>query len=180
MASLPLFGLLYTTPNAMLSRAFYLAGLLPFVLAQNLPPNGDYGAAVQSISAELSSPSFVPYSRPSQKVEEFIAAGDSYTAGPGCNGNGELFAGDAARGKRSYPMQMSTDADNWEFINGDNTLPRFSFPAYTGDTTVELVKEQLTRGDFKENNANLPRAQPFGKPQLAVVSIGGNDAHLSE
>jgi hypothetical protein len=53
------------------------------------------------------------------------------------------MAGDAVRGKRSYPMQMSTDADNWEWINGDREIPRFSFPAYTGDTTVELVSEQL-------------------------------------
>jgi hypothetical protein len=90
-----------------------------------------------------------------KKIEEFIAAGDSYTAGPGCNGNDETFAGDAVRGKRSYPVQMPTDADNWEFINRDKTLPRFSFPAYTGDTTVELLTEQLTRGDFKENNQNL-------------------------
>jgi hypothetical protein len=76
-------------------------------------------------------------------------------------------------------MQMSTDADNWAFINGDSTLPRFSFPGYTGDTTVELVSKQLTKGNYKDNNKDLPRGQPFGKPQLAVMTIGGNDAGLS-
>ncbi|KAF2813236.1 uncharacterized protein BDZ99DRAFT_517511 [Mytilinidion resinicola] len=150
-------------------RGFSLLGLVAAASSQSaVPTNFDFRAAAQSISAELSSPSFVPYSRPNQKIEEFIAIGDSYTAGTGANGNTETMAGDACRCKRSYPMQMSTDADNWEFINGDRTLPRFSFPAYTGDTTVEVVKEQLKMGDYKENNKDLPRAQPFGKPQLAV------------
>lgn len=157
----------------------YLLGLVASVLGQSaLPADFDFGAAAKSISAELSSPSFKPYSKPKQKVEEFIAPGDSYTAGTGCNGNNEIMAGDAVRGKRSYPMQMSTDADNWDFINGDRTLPRFSFPAYTGDKTVELISYQLKKGDYKENNKDLPRGQPFGKPQLAVMTIGGNDAKL--
>lgn len=84
-------------------------------------------------------------------MEECIALGDSYTAGTGCNGQNETVGGgDAARGKRSYPMQMSTDTDSWSFINnGDNTLPRFSFSAYTGHTTVELVTEQLNQGPWK-------------------------------
>ncbi|RYP58959.1 hypothetical protein DL769_008738 [Monosporascus sp. CRB-8-3] len=112
---------------------FYLMGLVAAVLGQDIPPDFNFRGAAQSIFAELRSPTFVPYSRPAQKVEEFIAAGDSYTAGTGCNGLDEIIAGDALRGKRSYLMQMSTDKDNWGFINGDETLPRFSFPAYTGN-----------------------------------------------
>lgn len=140
----------------------------------------DFAAAAQSISAELADPSFVPYTVPNQKIEEFIALGDSYTAGTGCNGNNEVIAGDAVRGQRSYPMQMSADIDNWAFINnGDETLPRFSFHAYTGDKSLELITEQLNQGDYKDDK-NLPRAQPFGKPQAAVLTIGGNDATLSE
>lgn len=135
----------------LLKALCFLQLILSLVVGQN-PPDFDYGAAAKSISAELSSPTFVPYSRPAQKIEEFIAPGDSYTAGTGCNGLSEDFAGSAFRGMRSYPMQMSTDEDNWAFINGDATLPRFSFPAYTGDTTVELVSKQLTQGAYKENN----------------------------
>ncbi|RYO81768.1 hypothetical protein DL766_006074 [Monosporascus sp. MC13-8B] len=160
-------------------RMFYLMGFVVAVLGQDIPPDFNFRGAAQSISVELRSLTFVPYSRPAQKVEEFIAAGDSYTAGTGCNDLDEIIAGDALRGKRSYPMQMSTDKDNWGFINGDETLPRFSFPAYTGDTTVELVSKQLIQGDYKDNNRNLPRGQPFGKPQIAVVTIGGNDAERS-
>ncbi|KAJ8128593.1 hypothetical protein O1611_g5044 [Lasiodiplodia mahajangana] len=161
----------------MLWKTLYLLELISVVSAQD--PGFDYGAAAQSISSELSSPTFVPYSRPAQKIEEFIAAGDSYTAGTGCNGLKENMAGSAGRGQRSYPMQMAADQDNWDFINGDLTLPRLSFPAYTGDKTAELVSEQLKQGDYKDNNKDLPRGQPFGKPQIAVVTIGGNDAGLS-
>lgn len=122
-----------------------------------------------------------PYTPPTERVTEFIALGDSYTAGSGCNGLDEIMAGgDALRGFRSYPLQMSTRADDWAYINGgDETLPRFSFHAYTGDTTVQLVTEQLKEGPYKDDR-NLPRGQPFGAPQLAVVTIGGNDAELAK
>ncbi|KAL2856115.1 SGNH hydrolase-type esterase domain-containing protein [Aspergillus pseudodeflectus] len=148
---------------------------LPVVLAQGI----DYSAAAQSISAALADPSFVPYTRPNQKITEFIALGDSYTAGTGCNGIYEQTAGDAIRGMRAYPRQMAQDADNWGFINNDDTLPRFSFHAYTGATVDDLVIYQLKQGAYKDHD-DLARYQPFGKPQIAVVTIGGNDARLSE
>ncbi len=164
----------------MLSKESLLLALVALTFAQNGSPDPfDFHAAAQSISSVLSSPTFVPYSKPNQRIDEFIALGDSYTAGSGSNGNYERFAGDAVRGQRSYPMQMFADVENWEFINGDKAVPRFSFPAYTGDTSVELVREQVKLGDYKENNRDLPRGQPFGKPQIAVMTIGGNDAYLS-
>lgn len=147
---------------------------VPGILAQDI----DYSAAAQSISAALADPSFVPYTKPTQKISEFIALGDSYTAGTGCNGNDEKMGWNAVRGKRAYPMQMSQDQDSWAFINNDQTLPRFSFHAYTGDKVQELVTQQLKQGDYQEGN-DADRNQPFGKPQIAVVTIGGNDAMLS-
>ena len=154
-------------------------GILPAIVNAQSSATYDFASAASSISAFTSSPSFTPYAKPNQKVEEWIALGDSYTAGTGCNGLDEIIGGgDAERGKRAYPMQMSTDTDNWDFINGDDTLPRFTFSAYTGDTTVELVTKQLVQGAFDPNNLNVPRPA-MGKPQLAVVTIGGNDALLS-
>ncbi|KOS40220.1 hypothetical protein ACN38_g8923 [Penicillium nordicum] len=44
-------------------------------------------------------PSFVPYTKPTQKISEFIALGVSYTAGTSCNGNEEVMGGDAIPGK---------------------------------------------------------------------------------
>lgn len=157
-----------------------LLGLVVSIFGQDTPTEVDFAAAAESIASELNSPDFVKYERPSGKVEEFIALGDSYTAGTGCNGNQERLAGDAVRGQRSYPMKMSADQDSWGFINGDDILPRFSFIAYTGDKSVDLVTKQLNQGGYKDNTKDLPRGQPFGKPQLAVMTIGGNDAGLSE
>jgi hypothetical protein len=153
-----------------------LCGLLAGsgVLAQDI----DYGVAAESISAVLADPTFVPYVKPTQKVSEWIAVGDSYTAGTGCNGNDERMGGDALRGQRSYPMQMAQDADNWGFVNNDETLPRFSFHAYTGDKVQDMVAHQLKQSDYREGD-DPPRDGPFGKPQLAAVTIGGNDAMLS-
>lgn len=157
-------------------KYLYLWG---FFAVPGLADDINFSAIAQSISAALADPTFVPYTKPNQKIEKFIALGDSYTAGTGCNGNDERMGGDALRGKRAYPMQMSQNEDNWAFVNnGDETLPRFSFHAYTGDTSQELVVEQLQQGAY-EDKPDRPRGQPFGKPQVAVLTIGGNDAGLS-
>lgn len=58
----------------MAVRVFYLLlGLVAAVLSESV----DYAVAAKSISAELSSPTFVAYSKPKQRVEEFIAPGVS-------------------------------------------------------------------------------------------------------
>ncbi|KAK2603441.1 hypothetical protein QQS21_004392 [Conoideocrella luteorostrata] len=139
----------------------------------------DLKAASDAVYAKLHSPSFVPYKKPKQRITEWIALGDSYTAGTGANGKGDDFAGEANRGKKSYPMKMSMDHDSWEFINGDKHLPQFSFHAYTSDTTKELKEEQLKQGIFKDDFGTA-RGQLFGKPQIATLTIGGNDALLAK
>lgn len=67
------------------------------VLAQDI----DYEAAVRSIFAVIANPTFVPYTMPTQKIPEFIALGDFYTAGTGCNGQDKVLTGNALRGKHS-------------------------------------------------------------------------------
>ncbi|KAK6433072.1 hypothetical protein LTR95_010748, partial [Oleoguttula sp. CCFEE 5521] len=135
--------------------------------------------AAKSSARGTSSPTFVPYVQPTQKIEEFIALGDSYTAGTGSNGQFEAFAGDAARGRRAYPMQMATNAERWASLNGgDRTLPRLSFHAYTGDLSTDVSAKQLKPGDFADDKV-VRRNQPFGKPQVAVMTLGGNDMGLS-
>ncbi|CBF79022.1 putative spherulin 4 family protein [Aspergillus nidulans FGSC A4] len=117
-----------------------LCGLLASsaVLAQDI----DYGAAAESISAVLADPTFVPYAKPTQKVSEWIAVGDSYSAGTGCNGNNKRMGRDAV-----------------------------PFHAYTSNKVQDLVVHQLKQGDYREGN-DLPRNQPFSKPQLASSSPG--------
>ncbi|KAL3429451.1 Spherulation-specific family 4-domain-containing protein [Aspergillus tetrazonus] len=139
-----------------------LCGLLAgsAVLAQDI----DYGAAAESISAVLADPTFVPYAKPTQKVSKWIAVGDSYTAGTGCNGNDERMGGDAVRGQRSYPMQMAQDAANWGFINSDDTLPRFSFHAILNDCVYRVALP----GDCQETLNDLQRELDSGSFQDKV------------
>ncbi|KAK6439375.1 hypothetical protein LTR95_004422 [Oleoguttula sp. CCFEE 5521] len=75
---------------------------------------------------------------------------------------------------------MAANADKWAMLNGgDKTLPRFSFHAHTGDLPTDLRSKQLDKGDYKEDYKGKERGQPFGKPQVAVMTSGGNDIGLS-
>lgn len=59
-------------------------------------------------------PNFVRYETPTQKVEEWIALGDLYTAGTGPNGDKEKAGVDAVCGLRSWAHRMSEDAGKME------------------------------------------------------------------
>ncbi|KAK4452235.1 SGNH hydrolase-type esterase domain-containing protein [Podospora aff. communis PSN243] len=150
-----------------------IAGLLTLVGVGAL-------AQREEIDSYRKDPNFVPYETPTQKVAEWIALGDSYTAGTGSNGDKEKVGVDAVRGMRSWAHQMSEDAGRWQEINGGGDLPRFTWTAYTGDRAQELRSQQLREGAFENRAwANRGRGIPFGKPQLAAMTIGGNDALLS-
>lgn len=141
------------------------------------------GALAQrdEIDSYRKDPNFVQYEKPTQKVEEWIALGDSYTAGTGSNGDKEKAGVDAVRGLHSWAHQMSEDGSKWQQINAGGGLPRFTWAAYTGDRAKELRDQQLKEGVFEDRAwANRGRGIPFGKPQLAAMTIGGNDALLSK
>jgi len=143
---------------------------------------GGVGSLAQreEINNFLADPNFVRYEKPTQKVEEWIALGDSYSAGTGSNGIGEKAGVDAVRGLRSWAHQMSEDGGRWEEITGAGDIPRFTWSAFTGDRAKELREQQLNDGPFEDRAwANRGRGIPFGKPQLAAMTIGGNDALLS-
>jgi len=122
-----------------------------------------------------------PFVRPNQKITEFLALGDSWTAGVGSNGRPERVGGLAERGWSAYPFQMLRDEAMWEYINGDSTFPRLNFLAHTGDKVKQLVDKQLTvQGEWDHRNWDEARGMPFGHPQIAVMTVGGNDAHFSK
>jgi hypothetical protein len=109
----------------MVSLPLYLLGLAaPLASTQTTSTlTYDFVSASSSISSYMHSPTFTPYVKPAQKVEEWIALGDSYTSGLGANGVNESFADPAGRGHRSYPMQMRDDKGNWSSINdGDASV----------------------------------------------------------
>ncbi|KAM7205534.1 SGNH hydrolase-type esterase domain containing protein [Naviculisporaceae sp. PSN 640] len=121
-----------------------------------------------------------PYVKPTGKVFEFVALGDSITAGCGANGIPERFGGTAERGRHAYPMQMREDVDMWEIINGERMKPNLTFLAYTEDRFRHVRDRQLqSDGPYMPDNWDQGRGAPFGNPQFAVMTIGGNDADFT-
>ncbi|KAB8213185.1 Spherulation-specific family 4-domain-containing protein [Aspergillus novoparasiticus] len=135
----------------------YLWGL--FAVSGILADDIDFSAAAQSISAALADPSFVPYTKPTQKISEFIALGDSYTAGTGCNGNYEILSNDAVRGKRAYPIQMERRDAVYNSILND-CIYRVWRP---GDcqTTLDTLQRELDSGSFQDKAGGADPRESF-------------------
>lgn len=63
--------------------------------------------------------------------------------------------------------------DIWNEVN-DGTKPKITSGSCSGAKMAQLRDEQLKQGDPKDE-----RTSPIGKPQLAVLTIGGNDVLFS-
>lgn len=107
-------------------------------------------------------------------MDQITAVGDSYTAGIGSNGKRDKLKNSfkCSRYDKAYPNQLVRD-HGWQDWNSQTT-PALNFGACSGDTTKELLSEQL-----KQDDVELPYIS-VGKPQLIVMTIGGNDVGFSE
>lgn len=123
---------------------------------------------IASISSAVSSASLKPYATPlaTDEIKEWAGLGDSFTAGIGSNGESDLVdkSGDCSRYKKAYPMQMNTDTR----LPGDPAARKLNFGACSGNKMQDLLDNQLS-DNAPKNYVN------FGNPQLAVVTITGND-----
>lgn len=147
------------------------------------------------VASAASSASLAPYIKPSQvcvrsaksslgrdtneliqKVETVLAIGDSYTAGIGSNGRPDYYYNsfDCRRYRSSYPIQL-VSSNYWRDFNGGD-LPSLIFGACSGAKMADLRAKQLEQGI---PNPNLEYTN-IGQPQLAVVTITGNDVGFSE
>jgi len=109
-------------------------------------------------------------------VEHILAIGDSYTAGIGSNGeNAEIGETDCSRYYSSWPMQLQ-EKDEWYDIN-DRKKPDLIFGACSGNLMKDVREKQLRQGDPVDTGRNM--FTPIGKPQIAVLTISGNDADFS-
>ncbi|KAF2680365.1 hypothetical protein K458DRAFT_434464 [Lentithecium fluviatile CBS 122367] len=107
-------------------------------------------------------------------VSNWIALGDSFSAGPGAgkeyndgkDGRPPGGSGHCMRRTESYPPLLQGD-EQMPGPNGPQSgKPEFKFVSCTGDTTVEML--DMTIGD------NQIRQIPRGT-KLGTLSIGGND-----
>ena len=106
-----------------------------------------------------------------QTIQHILAIGDSYTAGIGSNGNPDRYGSsfDCSRYGQAWPQKLIA-RDEWLEMNGD-TVPVLTFGACSGAKMDDLIQNQLKQGD---PNANLEYTK-IGKPQIAVLTISGND-----
>ena len=92
---------------------------------------------------------------------KWYALGDSYTAGPGAGGLDPSNKGKCARSQGAYEPQLHSD---WLY----DTSNEAHFLACTGDKTPKFIKEQL------------PAIDSEPPPDLAILTIGGNDIGFSK
>lgn len=146
-----------------------LAAARPPALIDSVLP-GD-APLIASIASAVSAASLKPYVTPlaTDEIKEWSALGDSYTAGIGSDHRSDFIDGSGVckRFKKAYPMQMNADT-RWP---GDPATRKLNFGACSGATMQNLLDEQLS------DNAHQHYVN-FGKPQLAVVTISGNDLNF--
>jgi hypothetical protein len=115
-------------------------------------------------------------------VEQILSIGDSYSAGIGSNGQDwEWGFTNCSRYSGAWPVQLS-EKDDWNDIN-DNSKPSLTFGPCSGNVMVHVRERMLEQGDAidtKTMKENQWPYTPIGKPQIAVMTISGNDANFSK
>lgn len=128
---------------------------------------------ISAVSSLVSSAGLTPYATPlaSIPITEWTALGDSYASGYGSNGlkDYDRHSFDCNRFQQAYAVQMNADAR----LPGDPHTRRLNFGACSGSSFASLRAKQLTDSPSQGFVA-------FGKPQIAVVTIGGNDLGFGE
>ena len=128
---------------------------------------------ISAISSLVSSAGLKPYATPlaSDPITEWTALGDSYASGYGSNGlkDYDRFSFGCNRFQQAYAVQMNADSK----LPGDPDKRKLNFGACSGASFDSLKANQLTD---KPSDGYVA----FGKPQLALVNIGGNNLGFGE
>ena len=98
--------------------------------------------------------------------------GDSFTSGPG-TGDIDPYSQQCTRYSNAYVRQMNENEDLGMPGNKENRYLTHS--ACFGAKTDDITLFQTIPGD-RDHRADHPR---FGKPQLAVLTLGGNNVGFS-
>jgi len=120
-----------------------------------------------SIIALANVPKFTAPIVANRDITDWLALGDSFSAGISADVPADQLNWWCSRFKRSYPNQMN---ENPRFP-GHSTSRTFVFGACTGGKMQDVIDKQIELGD-PDLTATYPK---IGKPQIGTVSIGGND-----
>lgn len=105
-----------------------------------------------------------------------LAIGDSYTAGIGSGAH--LGLNHCSRSLDAWPMQLK-DKSDWTDIN-DGNKPDLIFGACSGNIMKDVREKQLTQGRGHQVWDPNYDFTPIDKPQIAVMTISGNDAKFAK
>jgi len=102
-----------------------------------------------------------------QEITEWLAIGDSFSAGISADKQSDMLNSACSRFKMSYPNQMQNNPR----FPGHSTSRDFTFGACSGGKMADVVSNQIGLGK-PDGNANYPK---IGNPQVVTLSISGND-----
>jgi lysophospholipase L1-like esterase len=172
----------------MLSPVYFLSVLLiPVVFAaprniarQDGYINGSYPTSdtfKAKVAALISAANLTPYVPPpsGSQVTEYLAIGDSYSAGVGADGSDDYEESSLTcnRFLHAMPHQLSTNP--WLPGRGRN----LNFGSCTGALVQDILDHQLMQGPAFRAPL-LAQYTPIGKPQVATLSAGGNDLEFGK
>ena len=155
----------------MAAKRLLLALVVNVVTASPLKPRGG-DPQVASIVASANVPNYIPPTTANRDITDWLAIGDSFSAGISADVPDDEINWSCSRFKQSYPNQMN---ENPRFP-GHSTSRTFVFGACSGGKMQDLLDHQIELGD-PDLSANYPN---IGKPQIGTVSIAGNDLKFGD
>ena len=122
---------------------------------------------VASAIAAAGIPSYVAPTTINRDISDWLAIGDSFSAGISADVPDDQLEYWCSRFKQSYPNQMNNDPR----FPGHTTSRTFVFGACSGAKMQDVVDKQISLGT-PDLTAQYPN---IGNPQIGTLSIGGND-----
>ncbi|KAI1375831.1 SGNH hydrolase-type esterase domain-containing protein [Hypoxylon crocopeplum] len=116
-----------------------------------------------------------PYAAPSsmqRDITDWLAIGDSFSAGISADVESDELNSACKRFKKSYPYQMNEDPR----FPGHATSRTFAFGSCSGATTKDILDNQIELGRPDPDAVYTP----IGNPQIATVSLSGNDLKFGD
>jgi hypothetical protein len=129
----------------------------------------EWRTQLQSLAVAI--PKYV-HPRHESEITEWLAIGDSFSAGISADGPLDEINWRCSRFKMSYPSQMQ----NSDRMPGNNTSRKFTFGSCTGESMSDVVNNQLTLGE-PADGATYPK---IGNPQIVTLSVSGNDVGFGD
>lgn len=123
---------------------------------------------VASVIAAAGVPKYVAPTTMNRDITDWLAIGDSFSAGISADVSDDQLNWWCSRFKQSYPNQMNNDP---RFPGHSSSSRTFVFGACSGAKMQDIVDKQIELGT-PDLSATYPR---IGKPQVGTLSFSGND-----